>query len=368
MKRSTAYIRRGTLFLSFLLLFARSSFSAEIPWTVKELISGGRIDAIAYAGKHVVICGTRNPNPGWIFYSTDDGVTWQKGQHLDSQESLTGVTCIACAKNGVCFAINESSELFRSMDYGKTWARLCKISYGSRLDNRALSYGLCITKQGTLLISDTNKDGGYVFRSTDQGTTFAKIGPVSPQALYRFDQVRNGIVVNGWAGSVYKSEDDGQNWQLWAKMDSTALYATEYILPETIVQASESGYVYKSNIDKKGESIRLNKPGGAADDFVYLGYHTLIYATYTGTRSVFISYDEGKTWTDDGPVPTGAPGDWLDHVISLELEDSVIAIGGTHKGFIVRASYARSDLYARTFDPKKRPMTQPSPGTWRKGW
>ena len=352
MKRSTEYIRRGTVFLSLFLLFARSSFSAEVPWTVKELIPGGRIDAIAYAGNHVVICGTRSPNPGWIFYSTDDGRTWQKGEHLNSTEKRTGVTCIACGKSGLCFAINESSEFFRSTDYGRTWTRVGKVSYGAGT-GKALSYGLCVTREGTLLISDTNDDGGCVFRSTDNGQSFTKIGPVSPKALYRFDRVRNGIVVNGWAGSVYKSEDDGLTWQLWTKMDSTALYATEYMLPTTIIQASEAGYVYTTDIDTREKFRNMGKPGGAADDFVYLGYHTLIYSTYTGSRSVFISYDEGKTWKDNGPVPTGAPGDWLDHVISMDLEDSVIAIGGTNKGFIVRAAYARSDLYARTMDQQK---------------
>lgn len=340
-----------------LLLFigvVRTAQAGEIPWTVQELIHGGRIDAIAYAGNHVVICGTRGPNPGWIFYSIDNGVTWHKGQHLDSQEKLTGVTCIACAKNGLCFAINESSELYRSPDYGKTWTRLGRVTSNGAGYIGAHSYGLCVTKQGTLLISDTNKDGGYVFRSTDNGDTFTKIGPVSSRALYRFDQVRDGVVVNGWAGSVYKSADDGLSWQLFAKMDSTALYATEYMLPTTIVQASEAGYVYTADIDGHGKFRNMSKPGGAADDFVYLGYHTLIYTTYTKSRSVFISYDEGKTWTDDGVVPTGVPGDWLDHVISLELGDSVIAIGGTHYGFILRAAYARSALYAKTLDPQKR--------------
>jgi photosystem II stability/assembly factor-like uncharacterized protein len=352
MKRFTEYICQGVVLL-LILFVARPAFAGEIPWTVTELIPGGRIDAIAYAGHHVVIAGTRDPNPGWIFYSTDDGRTWQKGQRLGSTEKRTGVTCIACGKNGLCFAINESSEFYRSTDYGKTWTRIGKVSHGASTGGKALSYGLCVTKEGTLLISDTNDDGGYVFRSTDNGETFTKIGPVSPKALYRFDQVRNGVVVNGWAGSVYKSEDDGQTWQLWAKMDSTALYATEYMLPTTLVQASEAGYVYTADIDSREMVRNMGKPGGAADDFAYLGYSTLIYATYTGSRSVFISYDEGKTWKDDGLVPTGAPGDWLDHVICMDLEDSVIAIGGTHKGFIVRAAYARSDLYTRTMDPKK---------------
>ncbi|MBO9571331.1 MAG: hypothetical protein J7497_03860 [Chitinophagaceae bacterium] len=349
-------MKRLHLLICFLIIISANSIVAnagEIPWKAMELISGGRIDAIAYAGNNVVIAGTRNPNPGWIFYSRDNGITWQKGQHLNSSEELTGITCIASARDGLCFAINESSELFRSADYGKTWTRLRKVSSGSRLKDRALSYGLCITKQGTLLISDTNADGGFVFRSTDNGETFTKSNPISSTGLYRFDLVRNGIVVNGWAGSVYKSEDDGINWQLWSKMDSTALYATEYLRPETIIQASAGGYVHQANLDKKDKFTTLAKPGGEADDFVYIGYNTLIYSTYTASKSVFISYDRGKTWIDDGPVPTGAKGDWLDHVISLELGDSIIAIGGTNKGFIVRTAFFRGAVYSKTFDNKK---------------
>ena len=328
-------------------------FAGEIPWKATEIIPGGRIDAIAYGGDGVVICGTRGPNPGWIFYSHDNGVTWQKGQQLPATESRKGVTCVAFAQHGTCFALNESSEFFKSTDYGKTWVKLCKVSSGVSYKKFALSYGICITKQGTLLISDTNNDGGFVYRSTDEGASFTKIGPVSPMPVYRFDILRDGIIVNGWAGSIYKSIDDGQHWELYSKMDTTALYATEFIRPETIVQASESGYVYTQDQDGKGHFTQLSKPGGAADDFAYIGYGTLIYSTYTESKSIFISYDRGKTFIDDGPPPTGVQGDWLDHVIPIELADSVIAIGGTNKGFIIRAAFARSDLYGKTFDSKK---------------
>lgn len=337
----------------FCLGLANQVLAGEIPWKVQELIPGGRIDAIAYAGNGIVIAGTRSPNPGWIYYSTDNGIHWQKAQELPSQEPRKGITCIACAKGGVCFAINESSELYRSADYGKTWTRLRKVSVAASIPHQALSYGLCITKQGTMLISDTDSTGGNVYRSTDEGLSFEKVGRVSPKALYRFERVRDGIMVNGWEGAIYKSSDDGRSWRLWSKMDSTPLYATEYLRPESIVQASQSGNVYIGSQDGKGQFTRLGTPGGAADDFVYLGYHTLIYTTYTVSKSVFISYDEGKNWVDDGVIPTGAPGDWLDHVISMELQDSVIAIGGTNKGFIVRAAFARKNLYAKTFNKEK---------------
>ncbi|MDP4254693.1 MAG: hypothetical protein Q8938_11855, partial [Bacteroidota bacterium] len=347
---------RTQIAICLLLIFMGSAnplLAHDIPWKVSEIIPGGRIDAIAYAGNRVVIAGTRSPNPGWIFYSTDNGVNWQKGQQLASSEKRTGITCVACSANGLCFALNESSELYRSTDYGKTWARIGKVSTGVNQKGGVLSYGLLVTKQGTLLISDTNTDGGYVYRSTDEGRSFTRVGPVSTRGLYRFETVRDGVMVNGWAGGLYKSVDDGLSWELWSQMDTTALYATEFMRPETIVQASESGYIFTADQDKKEKFTTLQQPGGAADDFAYIGYNTLIYSTYTGSKSVFISYDRGKSWVDEGPVPTGVAGDWLDHVIPMELGDSVIAIGGTNKGFIVRAAFARSSLYAKTFDSKK---------------
>jgi hypothetical protein len=78
--------------------------------------------------------------------------------------------------------------------------------------------------------------------------------------------------------------------------------------------------------------------------FVYLGYGVIIYTTYTESKSVFISYDKGNHWIDDGVIPTPKNMDWLDHVIRIEKTDSVVAIGGTNKGYIVRASYSKKYL------------------------
>jgi photosystem II stability/assembly factor-like uncharacterized protein len=124
--RINRLLKLGFFLLGIVFGAMKPVFSSEIPWKTTEIIPGGRIDAIAYAGNNVVIAGTRNPNPGWIFYSTNNGISWKKGQHLDSSEKRTGITCIACGTNGLCFAINESSEFFKSLDYGKTWTRLCK--------------------------------------------------------------------------------------------------------------------------------------------------------------------------------------------------------------------------------------------------
>ncbi|MCO5240737.1 MAG: hypothetical protein M9904_11860 [Chitinophagaceae bacterium] len=179
--------------------------------------------------------------------------------------------------------------------------RLRKISSNPRLHNQkysqALSYGLCITKQGTLLISDTNENGGYVFRSTDNGENVC---------CYRFRIFRSALPVRACAqwdhckrltGCIYKSEDDGQSWKLWSRMDTTtALYATEYIRPGTIVQASEKGDVYQSRDDgTSGSSVFLVTPAMVRPQMIlYTWDIERLFIQRIHATKVFISYDEGK--------------------------------------------------------------------------
>ncbi|NJK96996.1 MAG: hypothetical protein HC905_20605, partial [Bacteroidales bacterium] len=290
----------------------------------------------------------------WIFTSYDFGLTWEKSSFLASQETRFGITCLNSDEKGNCYAINESAEFFRSVDYGKTWVKLSRFSFGKNKDGFALSYGLCLTKQGTILVSDTDSDGGSIYRSIDHGNNFIKIASVSDKPLYRFTLLGNSIIINGWKGCVYRSENDGENWELWNNMDTTALYATEYTGATTFVQASASGNIFEGNQGNKGKFVKLATLKGSADDFVYVGFNTLIYTTYTDEKNVYISFDRGKTWVNDGPLPTFA-GDWLDHIIAVNEADSVLIFGGTNKGFIVRATFSKQDLFNRTSDREKYP-------------
>jgi hypothetical protein len=229
------------------------------------------------------------------------------------------------------------------MDSGDTWEKITKLSTGSNDQSFALSYGICVTQKGTILVSDSNTGGGSVFRSTDKGLTFSRTGIITTKGLYRFTLLENSIIVNGWEGVVFVSKDDGLTWERLAVADQTPLYATESLGGEEFIQGTESGNVFVGNIS--GRSLKLTgKPGGAADDFVYAGYGVVIFSTYTGSRSTFVSYDKGNTWTDNGIVPTRQPADWLDHVIRVESRDSVFIIGGTNKGYILRTSLSRDYL------------------------
>jgi len=49
---------------------------ARIDNTVR-IVPRSRMDALAYSGKVVVICGTRGPHSGFIHKSRDYGATWR---------------------------------------------------------------------------------------------------------------------------------------------------------------------------------------------------------------------------------------------------------------------------------------------------
>jgi photosystem II stability/assembly factor-like uncharacterized protein len=169
----------------------------------------------------------------------------------------------------------------------------------------------------------------------DSGTTWHDVGTVSDRALYRFEQTDDGILLNGWAGHVYKSTDDGQTWRDGGQLTDSPLYATDYLGGGVALQASESGLIFRST-DNGNTWSQVARFPDAADDFVSLGNGVVLYSTYTGRNHIYLSRDDGLTWSDIGRVPTAADEDVLDHVIAVLHEGRRFAVGGSKQGYIVR--------------------------------
>ncbi len=314
-------------------------------WQKIPLIEPGRIDAIASMDNGIVLAASRNPNPGHVFRSEDYGNTWTDV----GQITTTGITCVLGGKNDKAYFLTETSELWISDDAGKRWKKQTTLSAGKNTEGFALSYGLWMTEMGTLLATDANSSGGHIYRSTDEGLTWKDLGIISDRALYRFNRMGNGILVNGWDGSVFSSYDDGLSWSP-AKISSEPLYATEYLGAGILLQASQGGVVYKG-AQHGNNWTAVGTPGDAADDFVYLGYGIVLYTTYTGSRRIYLSKDYGSTWKSMGTTET-ATDDWFDHVIAIPTPDEVIVVGGTRKGFILRATLSKDVLYRASITPE----------------
>lgn len=341
------------LLLPALGLLGSFAQATDYQWHAQPVVPGGRIDAVAYLGDGVVLAGSRDPNPGRLFKSTDGGRTWQNQGDVFAADGLAAsVSSIASAGDGTAYVLTGTSVLWKTENKGESWRNLGRIHTNDRLEPFLHSYSIAALDSGTLLVSDTNPTGGHVYRSVNGGGDWQDLGAVSGAALYRFTTTDNGVLLNGWGGRVYRSGDDGQNWQPSRQIEPSPLYATVYLDNRIALQGSEGGKLYRST-DHGKSWRRIGKPGGAADDFVYLGDGEVIYTTYTGTRHLFLSKDYGKSWTDIGPVPTGVEGDILDHVVRAPVDGHRGAVGGTKAGYLVRVD--RED---------DQPTRKPNVGAW----
>jgi photosystem II stability/assembly factor-like uncharacterized protein len=230
--------------------------------------------------------------------------------------------------------LTGDAHVWKSEDWGATWSALGQVSNMPRHENFHHSYSMTVLPSGTVLVSNTNPTGGHVFRSEDGGATWHDVGVISPMALYRFEKVKNGVLLNGWAGRVYKSTDDGATWTDQGQLSEKALYATEYLGKGIALQGGEDGRLFRS-ADNGETWTEVAHFTDSADDFVQVSEGVVIYATYTGERNLYLSRDYGETWENIGPVPSGAEGDSWDHVVPVRCGNTMVAVGGTSQGRIV---------------------------------
>lgn len=306
-------------------------------WELRELLPEGRFDALAYLGNETVLIGSREPNPGHIFRSTDLGKTWEEIPEITRDE----ITGLASGGEGRAYMLTGKSHFYRSDDDGQSWTHLGRISHNQSYHWFKLSYGLHVTDKGTLLVADTAESGGHIFRSTDEGESWESLGPVAEHALYRFESTADGILVNGWEGAVYKSTDDGKSWEKTAQLSEDALYATEYMGDGINLQGTASGRVFRSK-DRGHTWTDVGLQSEITDDFVRLGDHIVVLTTGAdASNPLYLSEDTGKTWENIGILNPEIPEDWLDHAIYIERPDRYILIGGSNKGYAVRAEVRR---------------------------
>ena len=327
-------------------------------WTVQEIAAGGRIDAIRQLDKDVVLCAARGANKGKLYISYDNGLHWR----FLAQPVPVDITCIAeTGRRNEFYILTGTAEVWGTTDGGKTWKHLRTLLDKNRnREKYAASYAIMYTRLGTLLVTDTDSDGGHIYRSVDKGRTWQDMGAISHNALYRLERTGNGIVVNGWQGVVYKSIDDGITWNKMQQLTGAALFATEYLGMSVLLQADQSGNLYRStNLGYEWDSV--TNLVDAADDFVNIGYGAAYYSTYTGKNQVYVTVNNGKSWYSLDSLPTVA-NDWLDHGIRVETVDSVITLSGTNKGYIVRTAFKKEELAGFLYKVNGTAMADNIPG------
>ncbi len=197
-------------------------------------------------------------------------------------------------KPGFLFMILEDNELYRSSDGGDSWQKMPVpqvISWSSQL---------VVGADGNLYAGQGQ--GSKIFRSEDNGETWAQISSVSHWTIFGLP---GGEILVGTSQGIKRSVDNGLTWTIVA---NTIQYAANFVYnPNT-------GDVYTwENFVSSGSTTKVwrSKDNGLTWEVILDSFDLLPYQfAFSPTGGIFIgaheviwrSLDNGATWTSIDPI------------------------------------------------------------------
>lgn len=299
------------------------------------LEAGARIDAICYIGNDTWVCGGRRYDLGIVGSA---GKVWRKVGNgpwtlLTTLTGQPNINAMEWGGGNIVYALTGDGRLWKSTDAGSTWGAPVTVSTSSTT-MPTLTYGLCVTAAGSVLISDTRTGGGKVYRSTNGGSSFTDIGAFTTAELYRFMNVGDGIICNGWAGRIIKSTDDGVTWPVSVAVSSAPIYAIGYLGNGRVLVGDQNGELFLSE-NNASTFVSVGTFNGAADDIASFGGGKLVYCTYTDKQQIYFSDNYGRTMRPIGPAPGGIATNNVDRMAIGQINGVATVAGGCTLGVTV---------------------------------
>lgn len=212
-------------------------YEPEIPVTRVDRL---RVTALTQVGQRLVAGGER----GRILLSDDMAKSWQTA----ASPASASLTAIGFSE-GVGLAIGHLGTVLRSEDTGKTWQRvelglsdppallnlylngrhaIAVGSFATYLESHDAGrtwqsrriigddfdwhlYGIATAHPGVLMIAG---EAGTVLRSLDDGQTWQVLkGPYDGSYFGILGLKNGGVIIYGMRGHAYRSDDNGEHWQ-----------------------------------------------------------------------------------------------------------------------------------------------------------
>jgi len=289
-------------------------------WTQKSAPSN-TWTAIASAsstnGEKLFACA----NNGIVSVSTNYGSTWSSQTIKYSLDSNANAyfTCVASSADGTkLFATGSNSSssistcIYVSANSGSTWSerREPGTNYlpGTTFPAKNFYLGIACNSDGTKVVCASQP--GYIFTSTDSGTTWTQRtftqqqwGPVTSDSTgtYLAAGIRNG------PDNIYTSNDSGANWVRQTDTSSpskswrSVVYSSD---ASTLVACTLGNYIFKST-DKGVTWTQLTNAGTNTWGGLACSSNGSTIIAINSTTSLFTSTDSGSTWstqTISGPT------------------------------------------------------------------
>ena len=139
-----------------------------------------------------------------------------------------------------------------------------------------------------IYLAATEGTGPGVFRTSDHGNTWLETTGITNQSVRAFAKNSSYIFACTWGGGIFRSDDDGANWQ--AVGLTNAGFRSIYAAGETIFCGADKIYFSTDN-GANWHERQLSWPSGDTRGFHYI--NGILYACDTG---LYTSTDMGDTW------------------------------------------------------------------------
>ncbi|MHC5112722.1 MAG: WD40/YVTN/BNR-like repeat-containing protein, partial [Planctomycetota bacterium] len=306
-----------------------------------------------------------------VYRSLDAGKTWEHVGLRDTRQigriqiHPTNPNIVYVAALGHVFGPNEERGLYRSTDGGKKWDLIKYVDEETgaidvRLDplNPRVVFAAFWQVNRTPWGLNSGGDGSALFRSTDSGDTWEKLGEglpegikgkisVSPSAAQR-DLVY--AMVEAEDGGVFRSTDGGDTWARTndnRRLRQRAWYYTHiYADPQTADTVYVMNVQFHKSIDGGKTFSTIRVPHSDNHDLWVAPENNLrmINANDGGAN---VSFDGGQTWSRQDNQPTAqfyhvtTDNQFPYRVYGAQQDNSTISISSRN-----RLGRWRNDWYA----------------------
>ena len=184
---------------------------------------------------------------GALLTTLDGGQHWQDVSTRLDNEDQYHLNGIAEVQGSGLFIVGEAGAMFRSADDGETWEKLEGPYQGSL-------FGVVGTGQPATLLAYGLR--GNLFRSTDFGDTWNPVelkaarGPLEFGLANATVLADGSVLLVGNGGSVMRSADDGQTFEVYNRPDRVSLSGVTANAQGNLILVGQGG-------------VRVSSPTGA---------------------------------------------------------------------------------------------------------
>ena len=264
-----------------------------------------------------------------VYKSTDAGRTWTNMGLRDTRHigrivlHPTDPDIVYVAAMGHLWGPNDQRGLYKSLDGGKTWARVLFVGADTGVVDVAMDpsdpnllYAATYQRRRTAFGFDGGGPGSELYKTTDAGRIWTKLTNGLPAgewgrvgiSIYRRDprivyvSIEQGLRYNASTayeerrGGIYRSEDKGASWQHMSDWNPRPMYASQIL-----VDPNDDQRVYMVNqysvSDDGGKTFTAPRQSLHGDDrIVWVDPRDSNHVMKGDDGGLGISYDRGLRW------------------------------------------------------------------------